>query len=217
MWKIPAARMLVQGILILMLLTFAPTFLSSLSSIASFFLSELLQRGSCDPKSSEQNATLRRELKQFFGWVRKYASGCSSMSMKLYDQWRAWLQKSHKTRNQVGKHRLSFFSVGISACPHKHPITLSLHRAEFLTQVFFFSFTICSAFFKQKEKRLSLNWLCGVSVCALWSGKNVWFKLYGLRSGRGERDMLFIKMPDYISYFNEQTCDLQLMTTTKRK
>ncbi|MEQ2269401.1 hypothetical protein XENORESO_004040 [Xenotaenia resolanae] len=62
---------------------------------------ELLQRGSCDPKASEQNSTLRRELKQFFGWVRKHATGCSSMSIKLYDQWRVWLQKSHKTRNQV--------------------------------------------------------------------------------------------------------------------
>ncbi|MED6264920.1 Cytokine receptor-like factor 1 [Characodon lateralis] len=62
---------------------------------------ELLQRGSCDPKASEQNSTLRRELKQFFGWVRKHATGCSSMSIKLYDQWRVWLQKSHQTRNQV--------------------------------------------------------------------------------------------------------------------
>ncbi|XP_015238123.1 PREDICTED: cytokine receptor-like factor 1 isoform X1 [Cyprinodon variegatus] len=63
--------------------------------------SELLQRGSCDHKGTEQNSTLRRELKQFFGWVRKHASGCSSMSIKLYDQWRVWLQKSHRTRNQV--------------------------------------------------------------------------------------------------------------------
>ncbi|KAJ8274132.1 hypothetical protein COCON_G00087570 [Conger conger] len=60
-----------------------------------------LQGGSCDPKAGEQNSTLRRELKQFFGWVRKHAFGCSGMSIKLYDQWRVWLQKSHKTRNQV--------------------------------------------------------------------------------------------------------------------
>ncbi|XP_024065608.2 cytokine receptor-like factor 1 isoform X2 [Terrapene carolina triunguis] len=59
--------------------------------------------GVCDPKSGEQNTTLRRELKQFFGWVKKHAYGCSNLSIKLYDQWRVWLQKSHKTRNQVGK------------------------------------------------------------------------------------------------------------------
>ncbi|XP_069378307.1 cytokine receptor-like factor 1b isoform X1 [Paralichthys olivaceus] len=70
--------------------------------------SERLQSGSCESKPSEQNSTLRRELKQFFGWVRKHAYGCSGMSIKLYDQWRVWLQKSHKTRNQVGKKNLSF-------------------------------------------------------------------------------------------------------------
>lgn len=59
--------------------------------------------GGCDPKGGEQNTTLRRELKQFFGWVKKHAYGCSNLGIKLYDQWRAWLQKSHKTRNQVGK------------------------------------------------------------------------------------------------------------------
>lgn len=65
--------------------------------------------GSCDSKSSaDSNSTLRRELKQFFGWVRKHAYGCSSMSMKLYDQWRVLMQKSHKARNQVGKHRRSW-------------------------------------------------------------------------------------------------------------
>ncbi|KPP66976.1 cytokine receptor-like factor 1 precursor-like [Scleropages formosus] len=63
--------------------------------------SERLLSGSCEPKSGEQNSTLRRELKQFFGWVRKHAYGCSSMSIKLYDQWRVWLQKSHKARNQI--------------------------------------------------------------------------------------------------------------------
>ncbi|XP_074525334.1 cytokine receptor-like factor 1b isoform X2 [Halichoeres trimaculatus] len=64
--------------------------------------SQRLQSGSCDSKPSEQNSTLRRELKQFFGWVRKHAYGCSGMSIKLYDQWRVWLQKTDKTRNQVG-------------------------------------------------------------------------------------------------------------------
>ncbi|KAM4629726.1 cytokine receptor-like factor 1b isoform 2-T2 [Polymixia lowei] len=72
---------------------------------ASTPISERLQSGSCDPKSSEQNSTLRRELKQFFGWVRKHAYGCSGMSIKLYDQWRVWLQKSHKPRNQVDSTR----------------------------------------------------------------------------------------------------------------
>ncbi|XP_036970195.1 cytokine receptor-like factor 1b isoform X2 [Acanthopagrus latus] len=67
--------------------------------------SERLQSGSCDPKPGEQNSTLRRELKQFFGWVRKHASGCSGMSIKLYDQWRVWLQKTHRTRNQVDSAR----------------------------------------------------------------------------------------------------------------
>lgn len=75
--------------------------------LPSFLLPERLQSGSCDPKTGEQNSTLRRELKQFFGWVRKHAYGCSGMSMKLYDQWRVWLQKSQKTRKQVGKHSLA--------------------------------------------------------------------------------------------------------------
>ncbi|XP_061594937.1 cytokine receptor-like factor 1b [Cololabis saira] len=66
-----------------------------------------LQRPSCDPKPAEQN-TLRRELKQFFGWLRKHAYGCTGMSIKLYDQWRVWLQKSHRTRIQVGKQNRTF-------------------------------------------------------------------------------------------------------------
>uniref|UniRef100_A0A8C6TUK4 Cytokine receptor-like factor 1 n=1 Tax=Neogobius melanostomus TaxID=47308 RepID=A0A8C6TUK4_9GOBI len=62
----------------------------------------VIMTGSCDSKSStDSNSTLRRELKQFFGWVRKHAYGCSTMSMKLYDQWRVLMQKSHKARNQV--------------------------------------------------------------------------------------------------------------------
>ncbi|CAL8308886.1 unnamed protein product [Lota lota] len=62
-----------------------------------------LQTESCESKTSEQpsNSTLRRELKQFFGWVRKHAFGCNGMSIKLYDQWRVWQQKTHKTRNQM--------------------------------------------------------------------------------------------------------------------
>ncbi|XP_038596158.1 cytokine receptor-like factor 1 isoform X1 [Tachyglossus aculeatus] len=54
--------------------------------------------GACDPRSGEQNST-RRELKQFLGWLKKHAY-CSNLSFRLYDQWRAWMQKSHKTRNQ---------------------------------------------------------------------------------------------------------------------
>ncbi|XP_060641088.1 cytokine receptor-like factor 1 isoform X1 [Anolis sagrei] len=56
--------------------------------------------GVCEPKSGEHNNTLRRELKQFFGWMRKHGS-CANLSIKMYDQWRVSLQKSHKTRNQV--------------------------------------------------------------------------------------------------------------------
>uniref|UniRef100_A0A8C6P7S9 Cytokine receptor-like factor 1 n=1 Tax=Nothobranchius furzeri TaxID=105023 RepID=A0A8C6P7S9_NOTFU len=63
--------------------------------------SDLLQRGSCDLKPSQQNSTLRRELKQFFRWLRKHAYSCSGMSIKLYDQWRVLLQKSHKSRIRV--------------------------------------------------------------------------------------------------------------------
>uniref|UniRef100_A0A673IYF8 Cytokine receptor-like factor 1a n=1 Tax=Sinocyclocheilus rhinocerous TaxID=307959 RepID=A0A673IYF8_9TELE len=66
--------------------------------------SERLLTGSCDSKVGQRNSTLRRDLKQFFGWVRKHAYGCSGMSIKLYDQWRVWLQKSHKTRNQGHKY-----------------------------------------------------------------------------------------------------------------
>uniref|UniRef100_A0A3Q2NPZ9 Cytokine receptor-like factor 1 n=1 Tax=Fundulus heteroclitus TaxID=8078 RepID=A0A3Q2NPZ9_FUNHE len=86
-------------------------------------------QSSCDPKASGQNSTLRRELKQFFGWVRKHASGCSSVSIKLYDQWRVWLQKSHhQPRNQVGKRRLFFFCGTFSMSsqtPHRSINTLS--------------------------------------------------------------------------------------------
>ncbi|XP_059847359.1 cytokine receptor-like factor 1b isoform X1 [Hypanus sabinus] len=54
----------------------------------------------CYQKSGESGSNLRRELKQFFGWVKKHAYGCTALNIKLYDQWRVWLQKSHKTRNQ---------------------------------------------------------------------------------------------------------------------
>ncbi|CAL8268351.1 unnamed protein product [Arctogadus glacialis] len=69
---------------------------------ASTPLTGRLQAESCEPKSSEppSNSTLRRELKQFFGWVRKHATGCTGMSIKLYDQWRVWQQKTHRARNQ---------------------------------------------------------------------------------------------------------------------
>ncbi|XP_064252696.1 cytokine receptor-like factor 1 isoform X2 [Passer domesticus] len=68
--------------------------------------------GGCDAKGGEQNTTLRRELKQFFGWVKKHAYGCSNLGIKLYDQWRVWLQKSHKTRNQVGKEPFALLLPG---------------------------------------------------------------------------------------------------------
>uniref|UniRef100_A0A8C9F9W0 Fibronectin type-III domain-containing protein n=2 Tax=Aves TaxID=8782 RepID=A0A8C9F9W0_PAVCR len=71
--------------------------------------------GGCDPKGGEQNTTLRRELKQFFGWVKKHSYGCSNLSIKLYDQWRVWLQKSHKTRNQVGKEPFTLLSAHCGA------------------------------------------------------------------------------------------------------
>lgn len=62
-----------------------------------------LNSGSCDLKPSEPNSTLRKELKQFFGWMRKHSYGCTDVSIKLYDQWRVWLQKAQKTHDQVGK------------------------------------------------------------------------------------------------------------------
>ncbi|XP_051549807.1 cytokine receptor-like factor 1 isoform X2 [Myxocyprinus asiaticus] len=71
------------------------------STAASTPGSERAHGGSCDSKTSEQNSTLRRELKQFFGWMRKHAYGCTDVSIKLYDQWRVWLQKAHKTHDQV--------------------------------------------------------------------------------------------------------------------
>lgn len=55
---------------------------------------------SCDAK---RNSTLRGELRQFFDWVRKHTNGYGGMSIKLYDQWRAWLQKKLPTHNQVGQ------------------------------------------------------------------------------------------------------------------
>lgn len=133
----------VRDTLTMTLLTFSPTVPPSSSSL-SFLPSELLQRGSCDPKAGEQNSALRRELKQFFGWVRKHAPGCGSMSIKLYDQWRVWLQKTRKTRIQVGKrHTLFFFfffcGKGPSQTPH---YSINIRRAEFLTRSFFFFF-IC--------------------------------------------------------------------------
>jgi len=91
---------------------YLPSCLSSLTTLIIsflFLLTERPQRASCDPTPGEPNSTLRGELKQFFGWVRKHAYGCSGMSIKLYDQWRVWLQKSHKKRNKVGKQNLFFF------------------------------------------------------------------------------------------------------------
>ncbi|XP_056895494.1 cytokine receptor-like factor 1b isoform X3 [Takifugu flavidus] len=64
-----------------------------------------LQTGPCDLQPGEHNSTLRRELKQFLGWVRKYVSGCGAVSIKLYDEWRAWLHKTHRMRQQVDSTR----------------------------------------------------------------------------------------------------------------
>lgn len=59
--------------------------------------------GACEPRGGEPSSgPVRRELKQFLGWLKKHAY-CSNLSFRLYDQWRAWMQKSHKTRNQLGK------------------------------------------------------------------------------------------------------------------
>lgn len=59
--------------------------------------------GACEPRGGEPSSgPVRRELKQFLGWLKKHAY-CSNLSFRLYDQWRAWMQKSHKTRNQVGR------------------------------------------------------------------------------------------------------------------
>ncbi|KAM6167326.1 cytokine receptor-like factor 1 isoform 3-T3 [Erethizon dorsatum] len=56
--------------------------------------------GACEPRGGEPSSgPVRRELKQFLGWLKKHAY-CSNLSFRLYDQWRAWMQKSHKTRNQ---------------------------------------------------------------------------------------------------------------------
>ncbi|ERE91141.1 cytokine receptor-like factor 1-like protein [Cricetulus griseus] len=56
--------------------------------------------GVCEPRGGEPSSgPVRRELKQFLGWLKKHAY-CSNLSFRLYDQWRAWMQKSHKTRNQ---------------------------------------------------------------------------------------------------------------------
>uniref|UniRef100_A0A8C4ZKP9 Cytokine receptor-like factor 1b n=1 Tax=Gadus morhua TaxID=8049 RepID=A0A8C4ZKP9_GADMO len=90
------------------------------ATAASTPLTGRLQAESCEPKSSEppSNSTLRRELKQFFGWVRKHATGCTGMSIKLYDQWRVWQQKTHKARNQVGKEMLP---SPLTLPSHPHP------------------------------------------------------------------------------------------------
>lgn len=46
--------------------------------------------------------------------MKKHAYGCSNLGIKLYDQWRAWLQKSHKTRNQVGKEPFALIFFGVT-------------------------------------------------------------------------------------------------------
>lgn len=124
-----------------------------------------LQSGSCDPKPGQQNSTLRRELKQFFGWVRKHASGCSGMSIKLYDQWRVWLQKTQKTRNQVGKQNLSVCLVSLSLLSrsHKHKQPL-LHWSWISDPAFVMPCGQHFFFYKHTEDWFLLNWLCEVSA-----------------------------------------------------
>lgn len=126
-----------------------------LSLIFSPPLSEQLQNGSCDPKTGEQNSTLRRKLKQFLGWVRKHTSGCSSMSIKLYDQWRVWLQKTHRRRNQVGKQNFS--------PSHLHGLcwTPELHLRPCFRHLMWSGFS-----YKHKGDWFFLNWLWEVS--AVW-------------------------------------------------
>lgn len=125
-----------------------------LSSPPSFLLPERLQSGSCDPKPGEQNSTLRRELKQFFGWVRKHAYGCSGMSIKLYDQWRVWLQKSHKTRNQVGKQTLSLFSTSVQP-----PLDTHRANAALMCWTWFLTLPLLCHMVKNKQDRFLLSWL----------------------------------------------------------
>lgn len=112
----------------------SPSHVSSPSPLLFSSLPEWLQSCSCYPRSSEQNSTLRRELKQFISWVRKNAAGCSSMSIKLYDQWRVWRQKSQKTRSQVGKHNLSVIELAAGQfCRIPHRVCLGL-RSYFHTK-----------------------------------------------------------------------------------
>lgn len=93
--------------------------------------------GVCEPRGGEPSSgPVRRELKQFLGWLKKHAY-CSNLSFRLYDQWRAWMQKSHKTRNQVGK--LGEACVGGKGAeeerdpgeqPPQHRTLLSKHRTR---------------------------------------------------------------------------------------
>ncbi|XP_060038333.1 cytokine receptor-like factor 1 isoform X1 [Erinaceus europaeus] len=56
--------------------------------------------GGCEARGAEAGAgPVRRELKQFLGWLKKHAY-CSNLSLRLYDQWRAWMQKASKGRQQ---------------------------------------------------------------------------------------------------------------------
>uniref|UniRef100_A0A8C1Y3W1 Cytokine receptor-like factor 1 n=1 Tax=Cyprinus carpio TaxID=7962 RepID=A0A8C1Y3W1_CYPCA len=80
--------------------------------------------GSCDLKPSEHNSTLRKELKQFFGWMRKHSYGCTDVSIKLYDQWRVWLQKAQKTHDQVSKDKMHLHMRHIS---RQQIITVGTH------------------------------------------------------------------------------------------
>lgn len=120
------------------------------AALPSFCFSppELLQSASCDPKPSEQNSTLRRELKQFFGWLRKHAYGCSGTSIKQYDQWRVWLQKPHKARIQVGKQNL--YSSALTAHTDAAPESTS----DFLPC---FCFAMWSKLFRMEKETFDFH------------------------------------------------------------
>lgn len=155
-----------------------------------------LLSSTCESKPSEQNSTLRRELKQFFGWVRKHAYGCSGMSIKLYDQWRVWLQKSHKTRNQVGKQYFSLFvSSNQSSWTQTHTDTYNSTVYTTVTAALTgsvsdpaLSWSMWSAFLQTQAGLICLR-LPG-SEGPLWSGKNVWFSVYWPRDGGLNMDVL---------------------------
>ncbi|KAM9761526.1 cytokine receptor-like factor 1b [Menidia menidia] len=77
------------------------------------------------PPPGQLNSTLRGELKRFFGWVRKQASGCGAVSLRLYDQWRAWLRKTHRRRHKIPFHRNNWGQMAGVPIPQPHPQSLN--------------------------------------------------------------------------------------------